>query len=124
MSFTVKTRKVDGVIVVDMRGRLTTGEPQWLLRDTVEGLIKDGNTRFVFNVSNVSYVDSSGLGELAAIKFSFNKQNAQVNLLGVTKRVKDLLVVTRLAVVFDLFDEESKAVAALQPDRLPQAAGV
>ena len=124
MSLKVKTRKLDGGIVVDMHGRITSGEPQWLLRETVRRLVDDGSTRFVLNLSDVSYIDSAGLGELASIKSVLDERDGQVNLLGVTRKVRDVLVVTKLVVVFDSFDHESEAVAALQTNRSPQAATV
>ena len=124
MSLKVKTRKLDGLIVVDMHGRITSGEPQWLLRETVRRLVDDGSTRFVLNLSDVSYIDSAGLGELASIKSVLDERDGQVNLLGVTRKVRDVLVVTKLVVVFDSFDDESEAVAALQTNRSPQAATV
>ena len=116
MSLKLKSRQTDGVIVVDMIGRITGGEPQMLLRETVRRCVADGNHRLVLNLSEVNYVDSSGLGELISSKCLLAKQGGQVNLLGLTKRVKDLLVMTRLVVEFESFDDEAKAVAALQED--------
>jgi len=113
MSLTVKSRKLDSVVIVDMEGKLTAGEPQLMLRETVRRFIDAGNRRFVLNLSDVNYIDSSGLGELAATRYSLAKNGGHVNLLGLTKRVKDLMVMTHLALVFDSFDEESKAVTAL-----------
>jgi anti-sigma B factor antagonist len=117
MSLRIKSRKVDKVVVFDIEGRLTCGEPQLLLRDTVRRFIDDGNDRFVLNLSEVSYVDSSGLGELVSIKSLLNKIGGRVSLLGVAKKVQNLLVMTNLVIVFDSFAEESEALAALHVDR-------
>ena len=105
MSLNVKTRKVDGIIVVDMSGRLTIGEPVLLLRETLRVQVNDGARQFVLNLGDVSYIDSSGLGR--------NKQG-DVKLLNLTAKAKDLLQMTKLLTVFDVYDDEAKAVAALK----------
>jgi anti-sigma B factor antagonist len=114
MSLKVRSRKVNGVVILDMYGRITSGEPLMLLRSTIRRFVDDGNDRFVLNLSDVNFVDSSGLGELIWTKSSLAKQGGHVNLLGLGKRVKDLLVMSKLMVVFDVFDDEAKAVAALE----------
>jgi anti-sigma B factor antagonist len=114
MSLRLKSRKLDNVVVIDMGGRLTSGEPQLLFRNTIRRFLEDGNDRFVLNLSDVNYIDSSGLGELAVTKSALDNKGGRVNLLGLQKRVNDVLVLTKLACVFDFFDEESKAVAALR----------
>ena len=116
MSLKVTSRKIDGVVVIDMIGRLTGGEGQLLLRSTIRRFLDDGANRFVLNLSDVSFIDSSGLGELVSTKSLLTSQGGRVNLLGLTKRGQDLLVLTRLVVLFDFFDEESKAVKALHGD--------
>src|SRR5262245_60509616 len=110
MSLILRTRKVESVVVIDMNGRLTCGEPQMLLRNTVRQFIDDGNRRFVLNLSDVSFVDSSGLGELISSRTALANHDGQVNLLGLKKKVLDLLVLTKLVCVFDCFDKESEAV--------------
>jgi anti-sigma B factor antagonist len=114
MPLKVKSRKIDGVVIIELCGRVTAGEPQMLLRDTVRRFVADGSDSFVFNLSDVSLIDSSGLGELAWTKSYLDERQGRANLVGLNKRVKDLLVMTKLACVFDLFEEEAKAVAALQ----------
>jgi len=114
MSLRVKSRKLDNVVVIDMDGRLTCGEPQMLFRNTIRRFVEDGNDRFVLNLSEVNYIDSSGLGELAITKSELHENGGKVNLLGLRKRVRDVLVLTKLACVFDFFEEESKAIAALR----------
>jgi len=113
MALIVRTRKVEGVVVIDVNGRLTCGEPQMLLRNTIRQFIDDGNRRLVLNLSEVSFVDSSGLGELISTENELTSHNGQVNLLGLKKRVRDVLVLTKLVCVFDCYDKESEAVLAL-----------
>lgn len=114
MSLTVKTRKVDEAIVVDMSGRLTIGEPVLLLRETVRVLVNDGTLHFVLNLGDVSYIDSSGLGELVSLFTTVRNKQGDVKLLHLTAKAKDLLQMTKLLTVFDTYDDEAKAVAALK----------
>jgi len=114
MSLRVKSRKLDNVVVIDMNGRLTCGEPQLLFRNTIRRFVADGSNRFVLNLSDVNYIDSSGLGELATTKATLDKDGGRVNLLGLQKKVSDVLVLTKLTCVFDFFEEETKAIAALR----------
>lgn len=114
MSLTVKTRKVGDAIVVDMIGRLTIGEPVLLLRETVRVLVNDGSRDFVLNLGDVSYIDSSGLGELVSLFTTVRNKQGDVKLLNLTAKAKDLLQMTKLLTVFDTYDDESKAVAALK----------
>ena len=112
MALSVNTRKVEDVVVVDMSGRLTSGEPVLMLRDTIRRFLDDGARKFVLNLGNVSYIDSSGLGELVTTYTSLQNRNGSVNLLNLTKKANDLLQMTKLLTVFDTFEDEAKAVAA------------
>ena len=114
MSLNVKTRKVDNAVIVDMSGRLTIGEPVLLLRETVRVLVNDGARHFVLNLGEVSYIDSSGLGELVSLFTTVRNKQGDVKLLNLTAKAKDLLQMTKLLTVFDTYDDESKAVAALK----------
>ena len=114
MSPTIKTRKVDGITVVDMSGRLTIGEPVLQLRDNIRGFIDDGDLRFILNLGDVSYIDSSGLGELVSTYTTVRNREGDVKLLNLTSKAKDLLQMTKLLTVFDTYDDESKAVAAVK----------
>jgi anti-sigma B factor antagonist len=118
MTLNVKSREIEGVVVIDLAGRITCGDPQMLLRETIRLLVDAGRTRLVLNLSEVSFVDSSGLSELVSCWHLLTAHGGKVNLLGLKKRVNDLLVITKLVVVFDSFEQESKAVAALQPTKL------
>ena len=114
MTLKLNTRKLDDVVIVDLNGRLSCGEPRELFRAAVRGLLDEGNRRFVLNLSDVGYVDTTGLSELLATKTRLVEHGGDVVLLGVAKRVNDLLVMTKLIVVFDTFNKESEAIAALQ----------
>jgi anti-sigma B factor antagonist len=114
MSLNVKTRKVDGVVVIDLSGRLTIGEPVLLLRETLRKNVNDGVRQFVLNLGDVSYIDSSGLGELVSAYTTVRNKQGDVKLLNLTAKAKDLLQMTKLLTVFDVYDEEAKAVANLK----------
>jgi len=114
MSLTVKTRKVENATVVDLSGRLTIGEPVLLLRETVRVLVNDGNRFFVLNLGDVSYIDSSGLGELVSLFTTVRNKTGDVKLLNLTAKAKDLLQMTKLLTVFDTYDNEEKAIGALR----------
>ena len=114
MSLTVKTRKVDNAVVVDMSGRLTIGEPVLLVRETIRVLVNDGARNFVLNLGDVSYIDSSGLGELVSLFTTVRNKQGDVKLLNLTAKAKDLLQMTKLLTVFDVYDDESKALTALK----------
>jgi anti-sigma B factor antagonist len=110
MAFAINTRKVQGVVIVDMSGRLSAGEPVLLLRNTVRHFIEDNSRKFLLNLGQVSYIDSSGLGELITTYTSLRNRQGDVKLLNLTKLAKDLLQMTKLLTVFDTFDDEAKAV--------------
>lgn len=113
MAFTLNTRKVNDVVVVDMSGQLAGGEPVLLLRNTVRRFMEDGTRKFVLNLGQVTYVDSSGLGELVTTYTSARNRQGDVKLLNLSKIAKDILQVTKLVTVFDVFDNETKAVESL-----------
>ena len=114
MSLSLKTRKSGDVVVLDLSGRLIAGEAALLLRETIRRFTSDGNRRFVINLGEVSFIDSSGLGELVTTYASVKNKGGAVNLLNATAKAKDLLQMTKLLTVFDTYDDEAKAVAALQ----------
>jgi anti-sigma B factor antagonist len=105
-------RDVSGVVIVDLSGRITLGEASGKLRDTVRDLLSKGNKKILLNLGDVTYIDSSGLGELVSSYTTAANQGAKVKLLNVQKKVNDLLQITKLYTVFDSFDDESKAVAS------------
>jgi anti-sigma B factor antagonist len=105
-------REVSGVMVVDLSGRITLGEASGKLRDTVRDLLSKGNKKILLNLGDVTYIDSSGLGELVSSYTTAANQGAKVKLLNVQKKVDDLLQITKLYTVFDSFTDESKAVGS------------
>ena len=113
MALSVNTRKVGGVVVVDMSGKLAAGEGALLLRDTVRRFSEDGSKKFLLNLGSVSYIDSAGLGELIATYTSLRNKGGDVKLLNLTKTAKDLLQMTKLLTVFDTYEDEAKAIQAL-----------
>jgi anti-sigma B factor antagonist len=113
VSFSLNTRKLDGVVVIDMSGRLAAGEAVLLLRNTIRRFVEDGSSKFVLNLGEVSHIDSSGLGELITSYTTIRNKKGDVKLARLTARVKDLLQLTKLVTVFDSYDDEQKAIAAL-----------
>ena len=110
MSVKLNTRKVGDVTVVDVSGRITLGEGSSALRDTLRDLSAQGNKKILLNLSEVSYIDSSGIGELVSGFTSVSNGGGTLKLLGLTKRVKDLLQITKLYTVFDVHEEEAHAI--------------
>jgi anti-sigma B factor antagonist len=107
-------RQVDGVTVVDMSGRITLGEGSVILRETVKDLLAKGQKKILLNLGDVSYIDSSGIGELVSAFTSVRNQGGELKLLKLTKKVKDLLQITKLYTVFDIKDDEAAAVQAFK----------
>lgn len=110
MSVKISTRQVGDVTVVDVSGRITLGEGSSALRDVLRDLTAKGNKKILLNLSEVSYIDSSGIGELVSGFTSVSNQGGTLKLLGLTKRVKDLLQITKLYTVFDVHEEEAHAI--------------
>jgi anti-sigma B factor antagonist len=114
VALTIASREVDGVAVLDLSGRITLGEGSVQLRDAVRGLISKGRKNILLNMGDVNYVDSSGLGELVSAFTSAKNQQAEVKLLNLTKKVHDLLQLTKLYTVFDIFDDEASAITSFK----------
>jgi anti-sigma B factor antagonist len=110
MSIKLSSRQVGDVTVVDAAGRITLGEGSSALRDTLRDMVGKGQKKILLNLSEVSYIDSSGIGELVSGFTTVTNQGGSLKLLGLTKRVKDLLQITKLYTVFDVHDDEASAV--------------
>jgi anti-sigma B factor antagonist len=110
VSVKLTTRQVDDVSVVDVSGRITLGEGSSALRDVLRDLSAKGTKKILLNLSDVSYIDSSGIGELVSAYTTVANLGGDLKLLGLTKRVKDLLQITKLYTVFDVHEEEAHAV--------------
>ena len=103
-------RQVGDVTVVDAAGRITLGDGASAFRDTIRDLAGGGHKKLLLNLAEVSYIDSSGIGEMVSGFTTVTNQGGQVKLLNLTKRVKDLLQITKLYTVFEVFDDEAHAV--------------
>jgi len=105
-------RQVEGVAVVDMSGRITLGEGSVVLRDTIRDLIGKGSKKILLNLGDVTYIDSSGIGELVSAFTAVRRENGELKLLNLTKKVHALLQITKLYTVFDIRDDEATAIKA------------
>jgi anti-sigma B factor antagonist len=106
------SRQVNGIMIVDLSGRITLGEGSVILRETVRDLLGKGNKKILLNLGDVSYIDSSGIGELVSAYTTVRKEGGELKLLNLTKKVHDLLQITKLYTVFDVKDDETSAVKA------------
>jgi len=114
VSVKLTSRQVGDVTVVDAAGRITLGEGASVFRDTVRDLAAKGNKKLLINLSEVSYIDSSGIGEMVSAFTSVTNSGGQLKLIGLSKRVKDLLQITKLYTVFEAFDDETEAVRSFK----------
>jgi anti-sigma B factor antagonist len=112
VALTIHSREVDGVTVLDLSGRITLGEGSVQLRDAIRDLISKGSKSILLNLGDVNYIDSSGLGELVSAYTTSKNQGASLKLLKLTKKVHDLLQLTKLYTVFDVYDDEASAIAS------------
>lgn len=112
MNLTLSPRQVGDVTVVDGVGRITLGEGATSFRDTIRDLAASGNKKVVLNLAGISYMDSSGIGEMVSGFTTLSNQGGKLKLLNVPKRVQDLLHVTKLHTMFEVHDDEAKAVAS------------
>jgi len=106
----LNTRQIGDVSVVDVAGRITLGEGSSALRDTLREMVSKGQKKVLLNLGEVSYIDSSGIGELVSAFTTVTNGGGQLKLLNLTQRVKDLLQITKLYTVFDVHDSEVTAI--------------
>ena len=114
MSMKATIRRVDSVMVVDISGRITLGEGCAQLRELIRDQLSKGNKKLLLNLADVTYIDSSGIGELVSAYTAVSNQGGQLKLLNLTKKVHDLLQITKLYTVFDIHDDEAKAIASFE----------
>ena len=114
MALKISTREVDGVSVVELEGRIVLGEESNLLRETVKGLLGAGKKKIVLNMDRVTYIDSAGLGALVAAHHSARTQGASLRLSNLGSRFQEVLQVTKLLTVFDVYDSEAEAVESFR----------
>jgi anti-sigma B factor antagonist len=108
------SRRVETVNVIDLSGRITIGEGTVVLRDAVKALQQKNEKNILLNLAEVSYIDSSGIGELVSSFTTFGNQGGKLKLLNLTKKVHDLLSITKLLTVFEVFDDEAKAIQSFR----------
>ena len=106
----IEERTVDGVTVLDLKGKMTLGEGDELLKDKVNSLMNQGRTKILLNLEGVPYIDSAGLGEIVRTYTTVSRQSGTMKLVNLTKRITDLLAITKLLTVFETFDNESEAI--------------
>ena len=110
MSVKLTSRQVGDVTVIDAAGRITLGEGASAFRSVIRDLVAKGDKKVLLNLGEVSYIDSSGIGELVSGFTTVTNSGGQLKLVGLSKRVKDLLQITKLYTVFEAFDDETEAV--------------
>ncbi len=114
MSLVLKPRRLDDVVILDLSGRITIGEGTVILRDQIQKLLNAGDRKFLLNLEDVNYIDSSGLGELVTTFTTVRNQGGLLKLLNLTRRVQDLLQITKLLTVFETFDSEAEALKTMK----------
>ena len=114
MSLRATHRDAGQVTVVDLSGRIVLGDGSALLRKTIRGLLDDQRRKILLNLADVDYIDSSGIGELVSGFTAVKNQGGDLKLLHLTKKVRDLLQITKLYTVFDVFTDESNGVSSFQ----------
>jgi anti-sigma B factor antagonist len=106
----IAERTVNDVTILDLKGKMTLGEGDELLKDKINSLLSAGHKKLVLNLEGVPYIDSAGLGEVVRTYTSVSRQGGSLKLLNLTKRIEDLLSITKLLTVFETFDTEAEAV--------------
>ena len=110
----IEERAVEGVTILDLQGKMLIGEGDELLREKINSLVENGPQKIVLNLENVPYVDSAGLGEIVRCYTKVSRKNGELKLLHLTKRIRDLLSITKLLTVFDTYETESEAVSSFK----------
>ena len=106
----IEERTSGDVVIFDLKGKLTIGEGDELLKDKINSLIQRGHRKLLLNLEGVPYVDSAGLGEIVRTYTTVSRQGGNLKLLNLTKRIEDLLAITKLFTVFDTYESEQEAL--------------
>jgi anti-sigma B factor antagonist len=114
MNMRTSTRQIVDVTVVDMKGRIVLGEESASVRDLIRDLLGKGHRKILFNLGDVEYIDSSGLGALVSAFTSVKKQGGELKLLNLTDKVESVLQITKLYTVFDILDDETVAIESFK----------
>jgi anti-sigma B factor antagonist len=112
MSAKINIRHTNGLTILDVSGRITLGEGGVTLRDAVQEALNTGTRKLLVDMGSVSYMDSSGVGELTGAYTSAKNKNCQLKLLHLTKKIDDLMQITKLATIFDIYSDEKDAIAS------------
>ena len=110
----INERQAGDVTILDMSGKITIGEGSVALRTAIRRLLEEGKKRILLNLAQVSYIDSSGIGELVSSYTATNNAEGQLKLLNLTQKIKDLLTITKLLTVFDVYDNEADALGSFK----------
>jgi len=108
----IEERSVGDVTVLDLKGKMTLGEGDELLKDKINSLVQQDRRKVVLNLEGVPYIDSAGLGEIVRTYTTISRQGGSLKLLNLTKRITDLLAITKLLTVFETYDAEKEALAS------------
>jgi anti-sigma B factor antagonist len=108
----IKERVVEGVSILDLSGKIVLGEGDMQIKERIRDLLSDGQKRILLNLADVSYIDSAGLGALISSYTTTRREGGNLKLVNLTKRIQDLLAITKLITVFDTFDDEKSAVGS------------
>lgn len=106
----INERQAGDVTVLDMSGKITIGEGSVALRTAIRRVLEEGKRRILLNLAGVGYIDSSGIGELVSSYTAINKEGGQLKLLNLTQKLQDLLAITKLLTVFDVYESEAEAL--------------
>jgi anti-sigma B factor antagonist len=106
----IRERQAGDVTILDLEGKITIGEGSVGLRNAIRRLIQEGKKKVLLNLAGVGYVDSSGIGELVSSYTTIRREQGQLKLLKLTQKIKDLLTITKLLTVFDVYDDEAEAL--------------
>jgi anti-sigma B factor antagonist len=106
----IRERQAGDVVVLDMNGKITIGEGSVALRSAIRRLLEEGKKKILLNLAGVGYIDSSGIGELVSSYTAINKEQGQLKLLNLTQKLQDLLAITKLLTVFDVYENEADAL--------------
>jgi anti-sigma B factor antagonist len=117
MSLEIEQREREGIVILDLKGRLIVGEPVGALREKIRELCEFGSANIILNMGGVDYIDSTGLGGLVISFTTLKKNGGSLKLLNLNRRNIELLVLTKLTTVFEIFDEEQDAVNSFFPNR-------
>jgi anti-sigma B factor antagonist len=110
----IETRTVGDITVLDCSGKITLGEGTMAVRNTVRDILKKNGKKIILNLADVNYIDSSGIGELVSTYTTVTNSGGQLKLLSLTKKIQELLAITKLLTVFQVFDNEQSALASFR----------